>query len=126
MVREVKAGALTIPVHFGMVALKKFSEEVGIEFGELFADLEKALGTLDRRVKLCLAGINDGYRKAGDQKRMTEEDLLDLLDEYPVLLEELFIIFSEQTLEMARKKTEQMGNVSERAAKLAKSLPGIG
>lgn len=59
------------PIHFGLRAIHEFTRLRGADFASTVSSAE-ALSTLDNIVALTATGLNEGARRAGDDRRYTE------------------------------------------------------
>lgn len=103
------------PIHFGLRAIHEFTRQRGADFASTVSSAE-ALSTLDSIVALTATGLNEGARRAGDDRRYTEDDVWDLFDEDPTLIltvSELFVEsispLTDRLGEMARTDTVSQG-----------------
>ena len=103
------------PVHFGLRAIHEFTRQRGADFASTVSSAE-ALSTLDSIVALTATGLNEGARRAGDDRRYTEDEVWDLFDEDPTLIltiSDLFVAsispLTDRLGEMARTDTAPQG-----------------
>ena len=74
----VELGGEKYPIKFGFNALRKYSKKTGTTLAQL-----NNLGTnmsLDDALVLIHCGIEDGYRAAKQECKLTVDDLADLMD----------------------------------------------
>ena len=91
------------PIHFGLRAIDEFVKQRGAEFGQTVASTD-ALGSLDSIVALTATGLNEGARRAGSDRRYTE----DIFDEEPSLI----LAVSELFVESIAPLTDKLGDLS--------------
>ena len=103
----VKLGDEKYPIKFGFNALRKYSSKTNTSL----QDLDK-LGvnmTLDNALTLIYCGIEDGYRAAKQECKLSIDDLADLIDnDYDSIAKAMEIL------------AEQMGGNTEKKQKAKK------
>ena len=112
MFEVIKIGDKTLPIRFGMNALRLYCKEQNVSLNEI-----SKLGSnisLDEACCLILCGLKDGARKAKKEINFTIDDVADALDDDFSLLEKAMEIFAESF----NTKTE--GNSKEAAKRLKK------
>ena len=97
------------PIHFGLRAIDEFVRQRGAEFGQTVASTN-ALGSLDSIVALTATGLNEGARRAGSDRRYTEDEVWDIFDEEPSLI----LAVSELFVESIVPLTDMLSMVSTR------------
>tara|TARA_R110001606_G_scaffold393744_1_gene563978 strand:- start:2102 stop:2431 length:330 start_codon:yes stop_codon:yes gene_type:complete len=96
-----------LPIKFGFNALRKYSSKTNTSLQDL--DRLGVDMTLDNALTLIYCGIEDGYRAAKQEFKLTIDDLADLIDtDYEVIARAMEIL------------TEQMGGGSEKKQKAKK------
>ena len=75
--REIIIPGKPCPIHFGLRAIHEFTRQRGADFASTVSSAE-ALSTLDSIVALTATGLNEGARRAGDERRNTEDGGWDL------------------------------------------------
>lgn len=95
------------PIHFGLRAINEFTRQRGVDFGETVTSSE-ALSTLDSIVALTATGLNEGARRAGDDRRYTEDEVWDLFDEDPTLI----LTVSDLFVESISPLTDRLGEIA--------------
>lgn len=95
------------PIHFGLRAIDEFVRQRGAEFGQTVASTN-ALGSLDSIVALTATGLNEGARRAGSDRRYTEDEVWDIFDEEPSLI----LAVSELFVESIAPLTDKLGDLS--------------
>ncbi|WP_281524778.1 MULTISPECIES: hypothetical protein [Alistipes] len=95
------------PIHFGLRAIDEFVKQRGAEFGQTVASTD-ALGSLDSIVALTATGLNEGARRAGSDRRYTEDEVWDIFDEEPSLI----LAVSELFVESIAPLTDKLGDLS--------------
>jgi len=113
--REIIIHGKPCPIHFGLRAIHEFTRQRGADFASTVSSAE-ALSTLDSIVALTATGLNEGARRAGDDRRYTEDEVWDLFDEDPTLILTISDLFVASILpltdclgEMARTDTAPQG-----------------
>ena len=95
------------PIHFGLRAINEFTRQRGADFAETVSSSE-ALSTLDSIVALTVTGLNEGARRAGDDRRYTEDEVWDLFDEDPTLI----LTVSDLFVESISPLTDRLGEIA--------------
>ena len=113
--KEIIIHGTSRPIHFGLRAIHEFTRQRGADFASTVSSAE-ALSTLDSIVALTATGLNEGARRAGDDRRYTEDEVWDLFDEDPTLILTVSDLFVESISpltdrlgEMARTDTVSQG-----------------
>ena len=88
----VKVGDNTYPVKYGFNALRLFCNASGIELQEL-EKLGESI-TFDYAINLVWAGLKDGARVEKQNFDLTVEDVGDLLDQDPSLINQCVELFT--------------------------------
>lgn len=88
----VKVGDNTYPVKYGFNALRLFCNASGIELQEL-EKLGESI-TFDYAINLVWAGLKDGARVEKQSFDLTVEDVADLLDQDPSLINQCVELFT--------------------------------
>lgn len=95
---EVKLGGVTHPLYFSMLAIEQVLAELKIEdFSQLglVMDSQSVAKSMKFGRVCALAGIQSGYRKAGEKcPFVTSDDLADAVDHF-IELEPAILAFSE-------------------------------
>tara|TARA_R100001163_G_scaffold8617_4_gene8475 strand:+ start:493 stop:819 length:327 start_codon:yes stop_codon:yes gene_type:complete len=95
------------PIKFGFNALRKYSSKTNTALSDL--DKLATNMTLDNALNLIFCGIEDGYRAAKQECKLTIDDLADLIDgDYDSISRAMEIL------------TEQMGGNNEKKQKAKK------
>ena len=89
------------PIHFGLRAIDEFVRQRGAEFGQTVA-------SNDSIVALTATGLNEGARRAGSDRRYTEDEVWDIFDEEPSLI----LAVSELFVESIAPLTDKLGDLS--------------
>lgn len=105
--KEIIIQGMPRPIHFGLRAIDEFAKQRGAEFGQTVASTE-ALGSLDSIVALTVTGLNEGARRAGCDRRYTEDEVWDIFDEEPALI----LKVSELFVECIAPLTDKLGDLS--------------
>ena len=95
------------PIHFGLRAIHEFTRQRGADFASTVSSAE-ALSTLDSIVALTATGLNEGARRAGSDRRYTEDEVWDIFDEEPSLI----LAVSELFVESIAPLTDKLGDLS--------------
>ena len=94
MIAQINANNKSFPVKFGMAALSEFLDAENLQLGEL--DKIASNLTLTRALRLVHLGMKHGARVAGERFELSFEDVCDLMDENPGLMQEVLDIFGKQ------------------------------
>ncbi len=136
-IRYIQLGGEKVPVYFGHRALKLICDELKVSLDELLNG--KCLESFDNQLKVAHVGIREGYRmavKAGEYGAYEQapdmlsriladmDELLDVLDQQPEALEEIFAVYAEHVLEWAKKKLAAQGNLQAKVAQMAGQVSG--
>ena len=81
-----------LAIRFGMNSLRLFTSATNRNLNDL-----QSLGSnmsLEDALQLIHAGFIDGHRKSGQEYNYTIDDLADLMDEDPTLIERAMVIFA--------------------------------
>lgn len=81
------------PVKYGMNALAKFTEQVGIKLSEL-SNMGQSMKLSDA-VWLVYHGLKDGCRVEGKDFKYTFEDVADMIDEDASLIEKCMEVLND-------------------------------
>lgn len=81
----IESGGKSLPFSFGMAALARFCESEGLALADL-ATIAEGMSAL-RALNLVWHGLADGHRREKKQFTLTIDDVGDLLDEDPDLLQ---------------------------------------
>lgn len=100
--KEIIVNGVALPIHFGMKAIDEFSKSQGIDFSETATSTTFA-GNIETIVSLAVVGLNEGARRSGQEKRYTEDDVWDILDDDPSLLLQISEIFAESIVPLTDK-----------------------
>ena len=92
---------------FRIVAIDEFVKQRGAEFGQTVVSTD-ALGSLDSIIALIVTGLNEGARRAGGDRRYTEDEVWDIFDEEPSLI----LAVSELFVESIAPLTDKLGDLS--------------
>ena len=95
------------PIHFGLRSINEFTRQRGADFAATVSSAE-ALSTLDSIVALTVTGLNEGARRAGDDRRYTEDEVWDLFDEDPTLI----LTVSDLFVESISPLTDRLGEIA--------------
>lgn len=95
------------PIHFGLRSINEFTRQRGADFAATVSSAE-ALSTLDSIVALTVTGLNEGARRAGDDRRYTEDEVWDLFDEDPTLI----LTVSDLFVESISPLTDRLGVIA--------------
>ena len=100
----VKVGDNTYPVKYGFNALRLFCNASGIELQEL-EKLGESI-TFDYAINLVWAGLKDGARVEKQNFDLTVEDVADLLDQDPSLINQCVELFTASVIKPASCETK--------------------
>lgn len=85
-----------LPINFGIRTFNEACKLMNISFGEaIAADETPKANTLELLVLVTLFALNDGARKAGKERRYTEDDVWDMFEDEPQLVNECSELFAE-------------------------------
>lgn len=105
--KEITIHGTPRPIHFGLRAINEFTRLRGADFASTVSSAE-ALSTLDSIVALTATGLNEGARRAGDDRRYTEDEVWDLFDEDPTLI----LTVSDLFVESIAPLTDRLGEIA--------------
>lgn len=105
--KEITIHGTPRPIHFGLRAINEFTRLRGADFAATVSSAE-ALSTLDSIVALTATGLNEGARRAGDDRRYTEDEVWDLFDEDPTLI----LTVSDLFVESISPLTDRLGEIA--------------
>ena len=105
--KEITIHGTPRPIHFGLRAINEFTRQRGVDFAATVSSSE-ALSTLDSIVALTVTGLNEGARRAGDDRRYTEDEVWDLFDEDPTLI----LTVSDLFVESIAPLTDRLGEIA--------------
>lgn len=71
------------PIKFGWSAIKDFEEKTGIVFIAFLRSFEAQEYTTENLIKLAWCGLKCGYRVDKKEFTLTEEDVADIIDNFP-------------------------------------------
>ena len=104
--KEIMIDGTPIPIHFGMGAIREFSQHGERSFeGVLAGDFDD---NLDALLELIQIGLNYGADRKGQDKRYTLKEVEYLIDDHPSILSEVLLIFNESV----KCLTDNLGNLS--------------
>jgi len=93
MTKQILVNGTEHPVKYGFNALRLFSNETGIGLDEL-SQLENKM-SIDHAIALIWAGMKDGARVEKIDFTMTLDDVADLLDDDPTIIQQCVAFFVE-------------------------------
>jgi hypothetical protein len=93
MTKQILVNGTEHPVKYGFNALRLFSNETGIGLDEL-SQLENKM-SIDHAIALIWAGMKDGARVQKIDFTMTLDDVADLLDDDPTIINQCVAFFVE-------------------------------
>lgn len=93
MTKQILINGTEHPVKYGFNALRLFSNETGVGLDEL-SKLETSM-SIDYAITLIWAGLKDGARVQKQEFTMTLDDVADLLDDDPTIIEQCVAYFVE-------------------------------
>jgi len=91
--KEIESAGKIYPVKYGMAALSEFLDSEGLALSDM-ENLGKNM-SLTTALKLVYFGLKHGARKAGKDFALSLEDIGDMCDDDPDLLEKCMKVFSE-------------------------------
>jgi len=93
MTNQILINGTEHPVKYGFNALRLFSNQTGIGLDEL-SQLENKM-SIDHAIALIWAGLKDGARVQKIEFTMTMDDVADLLDDDPTVINQCVAFFVE-------------------------------
>lgn len=93
MTKQVKVNGVEYPVKYGFNALRLFTNKTGINLDEL-SQLQGKMN-IDSAIALVWAGLKDGARAEKVDFDLEVDDVADLMDEDPTLIEQCVAYFIE-------------------------------
>jgi len=133
MYQTIEIGGTEYPVHFGMAALNQYCKKFNIgKLGDLLTKLTRSIPrradgsaitdesqadevmdfdfqfSLEEIVNMLRFAINSGYRKAGRDESITEDQAYDLFDEKPGLAMEVFNMFAQSVMSTFTPEEKKM------------------
>ena len=106
------------PIHFGLRTLYRFAEAQGEDFSDVVT-AGRALASFDSIVELTKLGLNDGARRAGSDRRFTEDDVWDIFEQEP----ELILLVGEMFVESITPLAERIGNLPKNPKRPTRKRP---
>ena len=91
--KEIESAGKVYPVKYGMAALSEFLDSEGLSLSDM-ENIGKNM-SLTRALKLVYFGLKHGARKAGKDFAFTLDDIGDMCDDDPELLQKCMTVFSE-------------------------------
>lgn len=95
-----------LPIRYNLNALRKIGDDFGINMNEVFS-LSLADRPMDDIFKFVLHGFVEGARLDKEEcKVSTLDDIGDILDDRPLILDEAIKAFAEDMQDIAKKREE--------------------
>lgn len=104
--REIIVKGKALPIHFGMRVIHEYCKANQVEMDKALQQ-ENPLAALETLVAIATIGLNDGARRSGLEKRYSEDEVWDMLDERIGLVVEIGEILAEAI----HPHVEQLGSV---------------
>lgn len=110
MTREIIIQGEPIPIHYGIRTIQEVLRGMGNEIGDLLEPDTAA--SIEMVCEISAAALCEGSRRAGDKKRYTVDDVVDMIDNDDTgeVLGQFFQLFSESITANA-EKIGKLGNV---------------
>lgn len=93
MLKEVNVNGRVLPCHYGNAALAQFLESEGMKLSDLEKFGQDGI-SLKTALSLVYFGIKDGHRKMKKEFPYTWEDVADLVDDDPTLIQQCADVFT--------------------------------
>jgi hypothetical protein len=100
--KEITIKGTPTPIHFGMKTIDEFTKRQGVSFAE-FLSTPEAFIDLGSITAMTQSGLNEGARKSGSDRRYTEDDVWDMIDEEPRFILEVLQILVESIVPLTDK-----------------------
>lgn len=114
----------TAPVSFGFGAMAKFEEITRQRYVDFEARMVENKATMGEMLDYFLSAFMNGARQAGinpdDSRFQTREDVADLLDEYPEMLERLTSTAAKSTNAIENANDKKKSSARQKANPKAK------
>ncbi len=81
-----------LPIHFGLKALSNYTQMQATSFEDTVTTTNP-VASIETIVSLTVSGLNEGSRKQGSDKRYTQDDVWDMIDEEPELISKITEVF---------------------------------
>lgn len=91
-IQTIQASGKELPISYGMAALAEFLESEGLKLADLGEISERF--QLTTVINLIRIGLKHGARKAGKDFSLTIDDVADLLDDSPDIINEAMELFA--------------------------------
>lgn len=91
-VQTIQVNGKELPISYGMAALADFLHSEGLTLTELGSIADRF--QLTSVINLIHVGLKHGARKAGKEFALTPDDVADMLDDNPEIINEAMELFS--------------------------------
>ncbi len=106
--QEITINNTVYPLHFSFAAFHNFGQLTGLSLQQLENMAESM--SFDHVLKLIWCGLKAGARKAGREFTLTEEDVINLLDDDPTAMATIMKIFEQSQAQIEQEVKAREGN----------------
>lgn len=99
---EIEINGKILPLHFGLKTINQYSKTSNTEFKDAVSSTQ-SLSDVDNIVILTKMGLNDGARRSNSDKRYTDDDVWDMIDDDPTIIEKVGLIFLDSITPLIEK-----------------------